>query len=120
MRSGISAHVWLVALAFATAAAVSRPAAADDRQDCLNGSRETAAVTIAACTRAIESGDYKDQDLSTLYHTRGYSWSRTSLADRIDRAFKDYTEAIRIDPKLLARCSTGRTSTTNGTTTTGP
>jgi tetratricopeptide (TPR) repeat protein len=101
MRSGISAHVWLVALAFATAAAVSRPAAADDRQDCLNGSRETAAVTIAACTRAIESGDYNDRDLSNLYHQRGYSWSWTSLADRVDRAFKDYTEAIRIDPKAV-------------------
>ncbi|MCP3367526.1 tetratricopeptide repeat protein [Bradyrhizobium cajani] len=101
MRTGFSARAWLVVLALATAAAVSRPAAADDRQECLKGSREAAAATIAACTRAIESGDYKDRDLSTLYHTRGYSWSQTSLADRIDRAFKDYTEAIRIDPEAV-------------------
>jgi tetratricopeptide (TPR) repeat protein len=101
MRSGISAHVWLVALAFATAAAVSRPAAADDRQECLKGSKETAAATIAACTRAIQSGDYSDQDLSNLHHHRGYAWSWTSFADRVDRAFKDYTEAIRIDPKAV-------------------
>lgn len=99
MRSGISTHVWLVAMAFAIAAAVSQPAAADDRQECLKGSKETAAATIAACTRAIQSGDYNDQDLSSLYHQRGYSWSWTSLADRVDRAVKDYTEAIRIDPK---------------------
>ncbi|WP_441260688.1 tetratricopeptide repeat protein [Bradyrhizobium sp. 521_C7_N1_3] len=99
MRSGISAHVWLAALVFAAAAAVSRPAAADDRQECLNGSRETAAATIAACTRAIESGDSNDQDLSALYHARGYAWSWTSLADLDDRALKDFTEAIRANPK---------------------
>jgi tetratricopeptide (TPR) repeat protein len=102
MRSRISAQVWLIVLAFATAAAVSRPAAADDQQECLKASKETAAATIAACTRAIQSGDYRDQELSTLYHTRGYSWSRTSYADRVDRAFKDYTEAIRIDPKAVS------------------
>ena len=66
MRSGIFAYVWLVALVFAAVASVSRPAAADDRQECLNGSKETAAATIAACTRAIESGDYDDDDLSIL------------------------------------------------------
>ena len=99
MRSRIFAQVWLVALALAATAAVSRPAAADDQQACLKGSKEAAAATIAACTHAIESGDYRDQDLSTLYHTRGNAWSRTSLADRADRSLKDFTEAIRIDPK---------------------
>lgn len=102
MRSGISAHVWLAALVFAAAAAVSRPAAADDRQECLNGSRETAAATIAACTRAIESGDSNDQDLSNLYHQRGYAWSWTNLADCVDRALKDYTDAIRLEPKAVS------------------
>lgn len=102
MRSGISAQVWLVALAFIAAAAVSRPAAADDRQDCLNGSKETAAATIAACTRAIESGDYDGRNLSNLHHHRGYSWSWTSLADRIDRELKDYNDAIRLDPKAVS------------------
>jgi tetratricopeptide (TPR) repeat protein len=101
MRSGISAHVWLVALAIATAAAVSRPAAADDRQDCLKGSEETAAATIAACSRAIQSGDYDGRDLSSLHHQRGYAWSWTGLADRVERAIKDYTEAIRIEPKAV-------------------
>jgi tetratricopeptide (TPR) repeat protein len=101
MRSGIFAHLWLIALAFATAAAVSRPAAADDRRECLEGSKETTAATIAACTRAIQSGDYNDQELASLYHQRGYSWSWTSFTDRVDRALKDYTEAIRIDPKAV-------------------
>ncbi|QPF92944.1 tetratricopeptide repeat protein [Bradyrhizobium commune] len=102
MRSGISAYVWLVALAFATAASVSRPAAADDRQDCLKASKETAAAAIDACTRAIQSQDYDEWDLSDLYHHRGYAWSWTNYADRVDRAFKDYTEAIRIDPKAVS------------------
>src|SRR4051812_20839851 len=101
MRSGISEYVWLILLAFATSAAVSRPAAADDRQECLKGSKETAAATIAVCTRAIQSGDYNNRELADLYHQRGYSWSWTSFADRVDRALKDYTEAIRIDPKAV-------------------
>ncbi|WP_074125688.1 tetratricopeptide repeat protein [Bradyrhizobium sp. NAS96.2] len=102
MRSGISAHVWTVALVFAAVAAVSQPAAADDRQECLKTSRETAAAAIAPCTRAIESGEYEGRDLSDLYHHRGYTWSWTSAADRVDRAFEDYTEAIRVDPKAVS------------------
>ncbi|MCK1523875.1 MULTISPECIES: tetratricopeptide repeat protein [unclassified Bradyrhizobium] len=96
MRSRIFAQIWLV---LAASAAVSGPATADDHQACLKASTEPAAATIAACTRAIESGDYRDQDLSALYHTRGCSWSRTNLADHVDRSLKDFTEAIRIDPK---------------------
>ncbi|WP_167561327.1 tetratricopeptide repeat protein [Bradyrhizobium sp. AS23.2] len=65
----------------------------------MNGSKDTAAATIDACTRAIQSGDYGDQDLSALYHARGYSWSWTSFADRDDRALKDFAEAIRANPK---------------------
>lgn len=74
---------------------------ADDRQECLKGSKEAAAAAIAACTRAIQSGNYNGQDLYSLYNQRGYSWSWTSFADRIDRAFQDYTKAIDIDPKAV-------------------
>ncbi|WP_271606310.1 tetratricopeptide repeat protein [Bradyrhizobium sp. CCBAU 11434] len=102
MRLGISAHIWLIVLTFATAVSVSQPAAADDRQECLKTSKDTATAAIAACTRAIQSGVYDDQDLSDLYHHRGYSWSWTSYADRVDRAFDDYAEAIRIDPKAVS------------------
>ncbi|MDN5000567.1 tetratricopeptide repeat protein [Bradyrhizobium sp. GCM10027634] len=102
MRSRIFARIWLVVLALAAADAVSRPAAADDQQDCLHGSKEAARSTIAACTRAIESGDYDDQSLSNLYHARGYSWSLTDLANRDDRALNDYSEAIRREPKAVS------------------
>ncbi|MGJ5047500.1 tetratricopeptide repeat protein [Bradyrhizobium oligotrophicum] len=102
MRPGISAHVCLVAFGLASAVATSRPAAADDRQECLNASKETAAATIAACTRAIESGDYDDSALSNLYHHRGFSWSWTDFPDRADRALKDYNEAIRLEPKAVS------------------
>jgi tetratricopeptide (TPR) repeat protein len=101
MRSGFSGHVWLVALVFVATAAASQPAAADDRRDCLNGSKETAAATIDACTRAIESGDHDDGELSNLYHHRGFAWSWTGFADRVDRALKDYNEAIRLEPKAV-------------------
>jgi len=97
MRSGLSARILLIALAFATAVA-SRPAAADDQQACLEGSNRAIAETIAACTRAIESGDYSEQELAALYHARGYSWSSTGLTDRTDRALKDYSAAIRANP----------------------
>jgi tetratricopeptide (TPR) repeat protein len=97
MRSGLSARILLIALTFA-AAAVSRPAAADDQQTCLEGSKHAIAETIAACTRAIESGDYSEQELAALYHARGYSWSSTSFTDRTDRALKDYSAAIRANP----------------------
>jgi tetratricopeptide (TPR) repeat protein len=100
MRLGISARLWLMALALATTAAISWPAAADDRRECLDGSKEAAAATIAACTRAIRSGDYNGE-LAKLYHQRGYSWSWTGFPDHVDRAFKDYTEAIRVDPKAV-------------------
>ena len=102
MRSVISAHFWLVALVLAAAAVVSRPAAADDRQDCLHGSKDVAEAAIAACTRAIESGSYDGQGLSSLYHARGYTWFWTSLADRDDRALNDYNEAIRLEPNAVS------------------
>ncbi len=34
-----------------------------------------------------------------MYHARGYSWSSTSFADRSDRALKDFSEAVRANPK---------------------
>ncbi|WP_158284338.1 tetratricopeptide repeat protein [Bradyrhizobium sp. SUTN9-2] len=98
MRSGIAAHILLVVLALA-AAVVSRPAAADDRQVCLERTKEASAEIIAACTRAIQSGDYNGEDLSSLYHARGCSWPWTSFADRDDRALEDFTAAIRVNPK---------------------
>ena len=97
MRSGLSAQILLIALAFATAV-VSQSAAADDQQACLEGSKQAIAESIAACTRAIQSGDYSEEDLAALYHARGYSWSSTSFTDRTDRALKDYSEAIRANP----------------------
>jgi tetratricopeptide (TPR) repeat protein len=101
MRSEFYGHGWLIALAFAAAVAASGPATADDRQECLNGSKETAAATIDACSRAIESRDYDDGELSSLYHHRGFAWSWTGIADRVDRALKDYNEAIRLEPKAV-------------------
>ena len=68
--------------------------AADDFQACANGSDDAA---IAACTRAIASGNYRGRELAALYENRGYAWVKNF---EHDRATADYTEAIRLDPKL--------------------
>lgn len=54
---------------------------------------------IAACSRAIASGSYKDHDLGKLYWTRGLLyWDRNDY----DRAIADDSEAIRLDPNYVA------------------
>ena len=56
---------------------------------------ESGDVAIAACTRAIASGRYKDQNLAALYKHRCFEYN--SKGD--DRAIPDCDEAIRLDPK---------------------
>ena len=50
---------------------------------------------LAACSRAIESGDFKGDKLVALYKRRGFIYF---LKD-YDRAIADFTEVIRLDPK---------------------
>src|ERR1700693_1912285 len=51
---------------------------------------------IAACTREINSGLLQGADLATAYLNRGVAYA---TAHDVDRAFDDYSEAIRLDPK---------------------
>jgi tetratricopeptide (TPR) repeat protein len=54
---------------------------------------------IAACSRVIASGGYKDHDLGKLHWTRGLLyWDRKDY----DRAIADHSEAIRLDPNYIA------------------
>ena len=69
---------------------VAGPAAADDATLC---SSEAGDVTIAACTRAINSGAGRP---SINYYNRGDAYR---VKGDTDRAIADYTEAIRLDPK---------------------
>jgi tetratricopeptide (TPR) repeat protein len=68
-------------------------AAADDKQTCVKASGDLA---IAACTRAIASGQYNTHDLGTLYFDRGAEYAGKG---EHDRAIQDYDQAIRLNPQ---------------------
>jgi len=77
----------------ATAATLATaPAGADDADSCAKASGDAA---IAACTRAIASGNYRGHALEKLYHDRAFEYY--NKRDN-DRAIADYDEAIRLDP----------------------
>jgi len=63
---------------------------------CSNSSMPSYAAIIA-CTRIIQSGEVHGTDLAASYVNRG---SRYAGKEDYDRAIADYTEAIRLDPKL--------------------
>ena len=71
-------------------------AAAQAQNDDAALCRTTGDAAIAACTRLITAGKYKDHDLALLYNRRGAELEKK--AD-LDRALADYNEALRIDPK---------------------
>ncbi len=50
---------------------------------------------IAACTRAIQSGQLSQYDLSMMYNDRGVEWKQKG---EYDKAMADYNEALRIQP----------------------
>ena len=87
--TALSALVALLALAVSP-----RPAAADDYATC---EKESGDVAIAACTRALATGGYKGRQLAAIYDNRGVEYANKR---EFDKAFADYDEAIRIDPKF--------------------
>jgi tetratricopeptide (TPR) repeat protein len=74
------------------ASAPSAGKQANDRKTCQEASGD---VAIAACTRAIESGEFKGRALAQIYFNRGVEWGNKA---NDDRAIADYVEAIRLDP----------------------
>lgn len=81
----------LFALCFVAAPVLATPAAADDRATCNSSSLEAG----AACTRAIESGQFSGADLAKLHTNRGVERKRKG---DLDGALADYAEAIRLNP----------------------
>jgi tetratricopeptide (TPR) repeat protein len=70
-------------------------APATDADTCINASGDAA---IAACTRAIDSGKFKESDRAAHYAMRGFELSKKG---QHDRAIADYEQAIRFDPGLV-------------------
>jgi tetratricopeptide (TPR) repeat protein len=97
-REATTMRFWkfgLIPLLALIALAVSpRPAAADDYETC---EKESGDVAIAACSRALATGRYKGRQLAAIYDNRGVEYANKH---DFDRAFADYDEAIRTDPKF--------------------
>jgi len=70
----------------------------DDEARCMNlEKRLSADEEISACTRLIDSGQYKGRSLAIALTNRGSSHARKG---NIDRAIADFDEAIRVHPMI--------------------
>jgi tetratricopeptide (TPR) repeat protein len=90
--SGFRRSAWIVAIGSLLFAGTFECKAAEDADICAN---ESGDVAIAACSRAIASGRYKEHSLAVQYVNRGVEWK---LKKDYDRAFADYSYAIELDP----------------------
>jgi tetratricopeptide (TPR) repeat protein len=52
--------------------------------------------TIAACTQVLQSGSLHGTDLAVAYNNRGVGYLSKG---RYDDAIRDFTQAVRLDPK---------------------
>ncbi|WP_027529212.1 tetratricopeptide repeat protein [Bradyrhizobium sp. WSM3983] len=84
---------WLTVAALAGMPIV---AVADDADTC---ARQSGDAAIAACSRAIASGEFTGEELAKIYLNRGAEYKNKG---DLDRAIADYSEAIRVDPKRVA------------------
>jgi tetratricopeptide (TPR) repeat protein len=94
MKRSVRRIALLASLAFGVAGLALEVAAADDRDTCSQASGEPA---IAACSRLIESGNIKGNDLAMIYHDRGVEWGNKQ---QYDRAITDFDQAIELNPGL--------------------
>ncbi len=91
MRS--SAYCLVACLAVVVLAGLPTAAAADDADTCVKQSGD---VAIAACSRAIASGQFGGGELAAFYVSRGVEYKNQR---GLDRALADFDQAIRLDPK---------------------
>lgn len=84
------------AIFLAAASASPASALATDRELCLAGQGDD---NLAACTRAIDAGQWHSRDLAAVYVSRGRAY-----AARIElgRALSDFNQAIRADASYAA------------------
>jgi len=85
--------LWLVAILMLAPGAVLQ-AFADDADTCANG---TGDAKIAACTNIITAARWRGSGLAWAYNARGAAYF---AKDDFDGAIADYSEAIRLDPKI--------------------
>ena len=85
--------VGLAAMFAAAGSLIGAAAAADDASTCANGAGDE---QIVACTRSINSGQWRGHDLAWAYVDRGKAYNEKG--DNV-HAVADYDTAIRLDPK---------------------
>jgi tetratricopeptide (TPR) repeat protein len=86
-----------VGMFFAGMLFAAPPAAADDYDVC---AKESGDIAIAACSRAIASGRYKNVYILAFLHVnRGIEYTNKG---QHDRAIEDYDETIRLTPQNAA------------------
>ncbi len=71
------------------------PALADDRATC---EKATGELALAACARAIATGEFSGLELAKLHNNRGVELKR--IGD-LDAAIRDYDIAIKLNPDDL-------------------
>ena len=86
------------------------PAAADDGKTCTD-TLGGADVVIAACTRAIASGQYAAPNAAALYISRALMHAAKS---QFDRAVRDFDEAIQLNPEFARGDETDPVSVGDG------
>ena len=89
-------RIMAAGLLIGSALFVVAPAAADDERTC--NLLDKADIVIAACTRAIASGQYIAQNLATLYISRAIAAFRGNGQN--DRARQDFDQATQLDPQF--------------------
>jgi hypothetical protein len=91
-------RVMAAVVPIASALFIVSAAAADDRETCIAiPTKSTIDLAIAACTRAIVSGQYSARNLVTLHASRAIAYAAKW---QYDRASQDFDRATRLDPRL--------------------
>jgi tetratricopeptide (TPR) repeat protein len=73
------------------------PAFGASQKDLADGKGEDADSSIAGCTRVLEDKNESPSNLAVAYVNRGMAWV---AGEDFDRAIADFSEAIRLDPKI--------------------
>jgi tetratricopeptide (TPR) repeat protein len=91
-------RVMAAVLPIASALFMVSPAAADERETCTAiPAKSTIDFAVAACGRAIASGQYTAQNLATLHTSRAIAYAAKR---QYDRASQDFDQATRLDPQF--------------------
>src|SRR5262245_27449020 len=96
MQMRFSTYRLLASMAVVVLAGLPRVAASDEWDSCVKLSDY---LSVAGCSRAIDSNQYTSRSLARLYARRGGAYQAQGDSNR---AIADYNESMRIDPTYPA------------------